>query len=131
MLAIFVICVLILVHVDGYRHFIHHDLKVKSKNRLYGSYEDIREKARLRREQQGGQSPPPTPVTKAQPKPIPDIDEVPVSSLKSPPKLERQNSRLTPTQITPEMMNEHRKQMRAERLKMRSDNMSSLFANSI
>jgi len=69
--------------------------------------------------------------TKAQPKPIPDIEEVPVSSLKSPPKLERQNSRLTPTQITPEMMNEHRKQMRAERLKMRSDNMSSLFANSI
>ena len=69
--------------------------------------------------------------TKAQPKPIHDIEEVPVSSLKSPPKLERQNSRLTPTQITPEMMNEHRKQMRAERLKMRSDNMSSLFANSI
>ena len=69
--------------------------------------------------------------TKAQPKPIPDIEEVPVSSLKSPPKLERQNSRLTPTQITPEMMNEHRKQMRAERLKMRSDNMSSLFANNI
>ena len=67
--------------------------------------------------------------TKAQPKPIPDIEEVPVSSLKSPPKLERQN--ITPTQITPEMMNEHRKQMRAERLKMRSDNMSSLFANSI
>ena len=85
--------------------------------------------------------------TKAQPKPIPDIEDEkkercalresiytppsPVSSLKSPPKLERQNSRLTPTQITPEMMNEHRKQMRAERLKMRSDNMSSLFANSI
>ena len=67
--------------------------------------------------------------TKAQPKPIPDIEEVPVSSLKSPPKLERRN--VTPTQITPEMMNEHRKQMRAERLKMRSDNMSSLFANSI
>ena len=67
--------------------------------------------------------------TKAQPKPIPDIEEVPVSSLKSPPRLERKN--ITPTQITPEMMNEHRKQMRAERLKMRSDNMSSLFANSI
>ena len=69
--------------------------------------------------------------TKAQPKPIPDIEDVPVSSLKSPPKLEPQNSRLTPTQITPGMMYEHRKQIRAERLKMRSDNMSSLFANSI
>jgi len=69
--------------------------------------------------------------TKAQPKQIPDIEEVPVSSLKSPPKLERQITRTKPTLITPEMMNDHRKQMRAERLKMRSDNMSSLFANSI
>ena len=69
--------------------------------------------------------------TKAQPKQIPDIEEVPVPSLKSPPKLERQITRTKPTLITPEMMNDHRKQMRAERLKMRSDNMSSLFANSI
>ena len=53
-----------------------------------------------------------------------DIEEVP------PPKLLRTISQ-TPQQPTPEMMRTYRNQMRTEQLKMRSDRMSSMFANSI
>ena len=55
----------------------------------------------------------------------------------SPPKLIRTVSRIrevidtAPNRITPEMMREYRNNMRAERIQVRSNKMSCLFANSI
>ena len=55
----------------------------------------------------------------------------------SPPKLIRTVSRIrevidtAPNRITPEMMREYRNNMRTERIKMRSDEMKSLFTNGI
>ena len=70
----------------------------------------------------------PKPITKQAPiskqeTVIPDIEEVP----QSPPKLVRTVTQ----QPTAEMMRTYRNQMRTQQLKMRSDRMSSMFANSI
>ena len=64
---------------------------------------------------------------------IPDIEEVPQEIPKEVPKLVRTISRIAHVtqQLTPEMMREHRNQMITERIKMRSDKMTSLFSNSI
>ena len=67
--------------------------------------------------------PKPKTITKQAPV-IQDIEEVP------PPKLVRTISQ-TPQQPTPETMRTYRNQMRTQQLKMRSDRMSSMFANSI
>ena len=64
--------------------------------------------------------PKPKTITKQAPV-IQDIEEVP------PPKLVRTVTQ----QPTPEMVRTYRNQMRTQQLKMRSDRMSSMFANSI
>ena len=77
--------------------------------------------------------------TPTKPKQIPDIDEnIPIKSVPpSPPQLIRTISRIpevkdtAPNRITPEMMREYRNNMRTEQIKMRSDEMKSLFTNGI
>ena len=71
-------------------------------------------------------------------KPAKIPEDVPLKSVPpSPPKLVRTVSRIrevidtAPNQITPEMMREYRNNMRTERIKMRSDEMKSLFTNGI
>ena len=71
-----------------------------------------------------------------QPAKIPE--DLPIKSVPpSPPKLVRTVSRIcevidtAPNQITPEIMREHRNNMRTERIKMRSDEMISLFTDGI
>ena len=71
----------------------------------------------------GEDKPKPKTISKQAPV-IQDIEEVP------PPKLVRTISQ-TPQQPTPETMRTYRNQMRTQQLKMRSDRMSSMFANSI
>ena len=71
-------------------------------------------------------------------KPAKIPEDVPIKSVPpSPPKLIRTVSRIrevidtAPNRITPEMMREYRNNMRTERIKMRSDEMKSLFTNGI
>ena len=65
-------------------------------------------------------------------------EDVPIKSVPpSPPKLIRTVSKIrevidtAPNRITPEMMREYRNNMRTERIKMRSDEMKSLFTRGI